>query len=226
MVEYRYELKFLISQHENVLLKQQLKCVMQKDPHSICEEYSYDIRSLYFDDPYSSSYYEKINGEEYRKKYRIRLYNQDTSVLKLECKYKVDNLTYKKSANISLDELKLIEKGDYASIHTNDPFKLQFLQEALNKPLKPSIIVDYRRTAYVYPVSEVRITFDEELRSGRYNRDLLDFEAPTVSMYPPGISVLEVKCNEFIPSHILSILNSIPLLRQAFSKFAACRSIQ
>ena len=54
-IEYRYELKFLISEAVAALLKQQLKAVMQLDSHSVSEEYSYDIRSLYFDDTYSSA---------------------------------------------------------------------------------------------------------------------------------------------------------------------------
>ena len=68
-IEYRYELKYEISAATAELLKHQLRCLMSPDSHSVCDEYSYDIRSLYFDNPDSSAYFEKLNGEEFRKKY-------------------------------------------------------------------------------------------------------------------------------------------------------------
>ena len=225
-IEYRYELKFLISEAVAALLKQQLKAVMQLDSHSVSEEYSYDIRSLYFDDTYSSAYREKVNGEEFRRKYRIRMYNNDPSFISLECKHKDENMTYKESCKLSQQVAKALINKQYLRVHSANRFLNKFLREAVSRNLSPSIIVDYRRTAFTYPVSEVRITFDEDLRSGRNDLDLFNENMNTFAMYPDGVCVLEVKCNEFIPQHILSILNSVPKLRQAVSKFAVCRSIK
>ncbi|MBR0386063.1 MAG: VTC domain-containing protein, partial [Erysipelotrichaceae bacterium] len=100
-IEYRYELKYEISAATAEMLKHQLRCLMSPDSHSVCDEYSYDIRSLYFDNPDSSAYFEKLNGEEFRKKYRMRFYNGDDSYIAMECKYKHENMTYKRSAAIS-----------------------------------------------------------------------------------------------------------------------------
>ena len=100
------------------------------------------------------------------------------------------------------------------------------LAEAMARSLRPSILVEYRRLAFVYPVSEVRITFDSELRSGRYDMDLFNADSSTFETFDEGRQVLEVKCNEFIPQHILNVLSSVPLLRQAVSKFAICRSMK
>ena len=72
----------------------------------------------------------------------------------------------------------------------------------------------------------MRITFDSELRSGRYNMDLFDPDSSTFETFDSDVQVLEVKCNEFIPQHILNVLYSVPLLRQAVSKFAICRSMK
>ena len=82
-VEYRYELKYVISDGVAEMLKKQLRAVMELDSHSVCEDYSYIIRSLYFDDYNSSAFAEKVNGEEYRRKYRIRMYNFDDSLIRL-----------------------------------------------------------------------------------------------------------------------------------------------
>ena len=225
-VEYRYELKFMIPNQAAELLKNQLKQVMSIDEHSVATEYSYTIRSLYFDDIYSNAYYDKLDGVEYRSKYRIRMYNDDDSVIRLECKHKDENMTYKESCTLKRDLIEAILDGKYGMIRTNNEFLNRFLAEAMTRNLRPSVVVDYKRLAFTYPVSDVRITFDSEIRSGRYNTNLFDNNMMTFDALDEGYQVLEVKCNEFIPAHILSILNSVPMVRQAVSKFALCRSIK
>ena len=225
-IEYRYEMKFVISEATALMLKKQLRSVMELDSHSLSEDCSYLIRSCYFDDSYSSAYYDKIEGVEFRRKYRIRMYNNDPSFIKLECKHKDENMTYKQDCRITRQIAEAIMNGQYAKIRSSNGFMQQFLADAQANHLRPSIIVDYKRLAYTYPASEVRITFDEDLRSGRYDLNLFDPEMITFPMFPEKQLVLEVKCNNFIPDHILAILNSVPKIRQAVSKFAACRSIK
>lgn len=225
-IEYRYELKFELSKYTAELLKQQLRCLMSLDSHSVGCEYSYDIRSIYFDDVDSSAYYEKINGEEYRKKYRIRMYNNNDSYLILECKYKHENMTFKKSRSLSRKVVERILKGEYGRISSSHPFTQQFLAEAAARHLKPSVIVDYRRLAFTYPTSETRVTFDSHLRSGRYSDDFFNRDLNTISLFPDEQVVMEVKFNEFLPEHISDVLSSVPTLREAISKFALCRSVK
>jgi len=224
MVEYRYELKFIINKEVADLLKKQLSLVMYKDKHSVSSQYSYDIRSLYLDDPYNNSLYEKVDGVEYRHKYRIRYYNNDSSLIHLECKYKEENMTYKESCSISKEIAEAIINHQELPLLDNDFYK-KFYAEYHTRSLKPSVIVDYRRLAYTYPTSEVRITFDENIRSGKMNYDLFNPNIVTSPIFQSGEIVLEVKCNEYIPKHILDILNSYPSVRIAISKFASCRSI-
>ena len=45
-IEYRYELKYMLSKGKAALLKQQLKALMYLDSHSVSSEYSYQIRSI------------------------------------------------------------------------------------------------------------------------------------------------------------------------------------
>ncbi len=226
MVEYRYELKFVISRHVAQGLKNKLKLVMEMDPHSVNDEYSYDIRSLYFDGPYSDALFEKRDGVEYRSKYRMRIYNYSDKVIKLECKHKDGNMTYKEDVTISRKVADAIIAGRYTSIRSKREFLNKFLVNANMGLLRPSVIVDYRRTAFIHSVSEVRITFDEYIASGRYDLDIFN---PEVNTFPAASNdevVLEVKCNEFIPAHILAILSSEPKVRLAVSKFALCSSVK
>lgn len=222
--EYRYELKFVISKNTAEELKRKLRLIMPLDDHSVSEEYSYDIRSLYFDTPLNNALYEKNDGVEFRKKYRIRLYNNDPSFIRLECKHKDGNWTYKEDGPLSEDDVKKIIKNDL-KIKSDDEFINRFIIEKKINGLKPSVIVDYRRLAFVYPLSNVRITFDEELRSGRFKKDIFSKTLNTVPVYPDGQLVLEVKCDRFIPEHILKVIGSHPAIRQAVSKFALCKGV-
>ena len=54
--------------------------------------------------------------------------------------------------------------------------------------------MDYSRLAFTYPLSEVRITFDMDLKSGRYQTDMFDPDLITHPIYPAGVMVMEVKC--------------------------------
>ena len=100
----------------------------------------------------------------------------------------------------------------------------KFVIDYRTRNLKPSIIVDYKRLAYTYPVSDVRVTFDSKIRSGRYNYNLYDKDLTTYKIIDDNEVVLEVKFNEILPEQIAIVLSTVPMSRQAFSKFAICRS--
>ena len=93
--KYRHELKFKISNSAAEVLKQKLSLILGKDKNAYYEDGSYLIKSLYFDDRDSSSYYEKMDGVLYRKKYRIRMYNDVDTFIRLEKKMKHNNFTSK-----------------------------------------------------------------------------------------------------------------------------------
>lgn len=226
MSKYRHELKFLINKNSAEILKQRLRLVMNVDDNSYNDDGTYLIRSLYFDDDKSTAYYEKLDGILFRKKFRIRIYNYQTNVIKLECKHKDDNYTMKRSASIDLETCQKLINNKLDEIETNNKLVLELIQEMKYKRLRPSIIVDYRRLAFTYPVSEVRITFDSQVSSGYNNYDIFNKNANTIATIPDEELILEVKFNEIIPSHIAEILSSVPTVRQAFSKFAICRSMK
>ena len=83
---FRNEWKYLISTSEKEMLMLRLKPFLQPDPHA--GEGGYYIRSLYFEDYWNSAYAEKEAGVLMRKKYRIRIYNNNDKFIKLERKKK------------------------------------------------------------------------------------------------------------------------------------------
>ncbi len=220
MNKYRHEIKYIINTREAEILKNRLKMIMTPDFHGID---GYFIRSLYFDTPDNLYYYEKISGVEYRKKYRIRLYDRNDSYIVLEKKCKDNNMTYKRQAKISKLDVDRILSGK--GIENNDPLIKEFEREIKIHGLRPSVIVDYNRYALTYPISDVRITFDSNIKSGIYNYDLFNYNS-CYDVCDENTLVLEVKYNEILPEAIAIILGTCNIGRTSFSKFAKCRGIK
>lgn len=227
MRKYRNEIKFVINKDTAAILKNKLSYFMSVDTNSTLDDNSYLIRSLYFDDSYSNAYYEKIDGVEYRKKYRIRIYNNDTNFIRLECKYKHENKTSKDQMLIDKNICDKIVNGNIEELDISQPNLLtKFVIDYRSRNLRPSVIVDYKRLAYTYPVSDVRVTFDSKIKSGRYDYNLYDEDLNTYKVIDDNEVVLEVKFNEILPEQIAIVLSTVPMVRQAFSKFAICASIK
>ncbi len=220
MRHYRHEIKYIINIREAEILKQRLKLIMAIDSNGYFEDGSYLIKSLYFDDIDNSSYFEKLNGVLYRKKYRVRIYNNSDNKIVLERKYKHNNLTSKDSILINKDTYSKIINGriEDISVAENDLLS-EFLAEMRIKRLLPSVIVKYKRLAYTYPISNIRITFDEAVAGEGFNYDLFTINASDFKVLEPNEVVLEVKYDELLPKAIADILSSISLRREAVSKF-------
>lgn len=224
--KYRHEIKYKISNSAAEVLKHKLSLIMNKDKNGYYSDGSYDIKSLYFDDIDSTSYYEKLDGVLYRKKYRIRIYNDDDSFIRLEKKMKHNNMTAKEQILISKEIYSKILNGNIDEIEETNDLLGEFIKNYKSRALSPSIIVKYNRVTFIYPVSDVRITFDSNIKSGMYNYDLFDKDSTLYDVNEKGKQVLEVKFNEVLPLHISNILSDIPVCREAVSKFAISRSIK
>ena len=225
MPSYRYENKYVINKYIYESLRRDLSLVMKLDPHSISKDISYNISSLYYDDIDDSAYIEKVDGVEYRKKYRIRIYNGDIDTCKLECKYKDENMTYKQDCKLNKKNLEYLLKGEFNKIKFKDELLSKFIIDSKLYKLKPSVIVDYARLAYIYPYSEVRITFDSLIKSGKYD-DFINRDIVRVDCLESDQIVLEVKYNEMLPEHIQTILNQYNLTLGSLSKFALCEEFK
>ena len=127
---------------------------------------------------------------------------------------------------ISKDIYSKILNGKIDEIENATGLLEEFITNSKVKHLVPSIIVLYHRTAFTYPISDVRITFDSNIQSGLYSYDLFNKDVPMYDVSEPGKQVLEVKFNEVLPLHIANLLNDIPSCKEAVSKFAICRSIK
>ena len=92
--KYRHEYKYPINAGDCEILKRRLRQVLKLDPH-VGPTGEYVIRSLYFDDPNFTAFRDKVDGVDNRTKFRIRCYNYEDRIFKLEKKEKNGHLTRK-----------------------------------------------------------------------------------------------------------------------------------
>ena len=95
-MDYRHEIKHRITAGDAAAIRANMTAVGRLDSHAADKGY-YRIRSLYFDDPMNTALWEKLDGVNERRKYRIRYYNDDLSYIMLECKMKRDGVGAKLS---------------------------------------------------------------------------------------------------------------------------------
>lgn len=224
-VQVRHELKYYISEKQHYILSSMLKSLLWLDKNADPETGEYIIRSLYFDTIFDNALYDKINGESQRDKYRIRIYNLSDKVVNLECKSKYDNYISKRSVAINRDIAEQIIAGDFSGLYYSPAGLLRDVAKQMNlKLLRPAVIVDYVREAYVHPAEDIRITFDKRLRTGLYSSDLFNAELPTIPVIGDQ-TILEVKFNGILPPYIKQVLSLAAgwSTRSAISKYCLCR---
>ncbi len=182
-IPLRHELKYLITPAELTVLRNTLAPLMQLD-----QGHEYLIRSLYFDTINDDALEEKIAGVGNRKKYRIRIYNFSDRVIKLECKSKYGDLISKQSVSIPRELADQLIAGDPEGLQRmRHPLLHDVYREMKTRLLRPVVIVDYVREAYIHPAEEVRITFDKQIRTGLYQTDMFNPNIPTYPVFDdPG----------------------------------------
>lgn len=220
-MEFRHELKHEISLSDMIVIRQRLRAIARPDPHAI--EGKYKIRSLYFDDLFDTALREKIDGVSVREKFRIRYYNDDPSMIRLEKKSKRGGLGNKQSAVLTREEAQAIVDGDYGwMVHSGRPLAVEFYQKMVGSGLRPKTIVDYTREPFIYEPGNVRVTLDYDIRTGL---QCVDFLNPNCIMIPAGDApmIMEVKWDAFLPDIIRDAVQLKGRRTTAFSKYAACR---
>lgn len=221
----RHEYKFYINSFVYHELRERFRYVLDVDRY-MKDENGYLISSLYFDDIYHSAMEDKINGTPFREKYRIRIYNHDDDLIKLECKRKFNQYISKQWARISREEYDRILNGDYEFLISRPEEvcrKLYANQTA--KLMRPVTVVEYQREAYVHPLGNVRITFDKNISASIGDLDIFHMNYETVRVPLEEMMVLEVKYDDYIPDYIWRIIQTDRMAKCAISKYVMCRDI-
>lgn len=220
-MDYRHEWKHEINQADLLVLRQRLKAVTSPDPHAIDGKYM--IRSLYFDNAADKALREKLDGVSRREKFRIRYYNGDTSVIRLEKKSRAGGLGKKQSVNLTAVQVQDIVNGCVDWMQDSQEGLIRELYAKMRiQGLRPKIIVDYIREPFIFGPGNVRVTLDYNIRTGFRCEDFLNPGCVTVPAGDAPI-ILEVKWDSFLPDIIRDAVRLPGRRVTAFSKYAQCR---
>lgn len=226
----RFELKYMISLQQAERFKTALERYLFPDEHGHGNG-RYTLSSLYYDSPDLRCYRENAHGLKFRRKLRIRCYEDgepftDESPVFLEIKQRYDRVTQKRRTVLPYrDALRLCNDRQ---IPDNGPGNRALLEEIYvllwQYNLRPASIVRYERQAFIgteYNMG-LRVTFDTSLSFQA--RQLRLHEQPSgLPMLPASSVVMEVKVNERIPYWLVDMIAAHDLQRVGISKY--CRSI-
>jgi len=219
----RHELKYPLTFMEYQVLRHKLAAVLKSDSHA-GPNGRYHIRSLYFDDFRNTALFEKQAGVARRKKYRMRIYNYSDEFIKFERKTKLDQYILKDCVRLTREDADRMIAGDISFLAGSENGILRdFYLECRSNLLRPVVMVDYLREAYVHPVGNVRITFDIGLHTGLGSVDFFDRECSTTGIHEDHDIMLEIKFNDVLPLHIRGLFPNTIRPRCSLGKFVACR---
>ena len=222
MVQYRHELKYLVSRAEITILQSRLQPIMHQDSH-VSESGSYLVRSLYYDDYMNQCYYDNENGRDPREKFRIRIYQHSTERILLECKRKERGKTLKTSCLLTRTQAESLINQKTPGLDYQAQLLRKLAMQMQTRLLRPVIIVEYERIPFVYSRGNVRVTFDINLSSSSDVGSFFSEEVSKHPVMPQGQHLMEVKYDEFFPDYIYQALNLGTLQQTAFSKYYICR---
>ena len=218
----RHEWKHIISPSDQAQLIARLSTFCSPDPHYGAQ--SYRIRSLYFDNVYDKALRERLNGQEYREKFRIRYYNFDDSYIVLEKKSKFKDLCGKQSTPITREDVEALLRGEIDwLLQRESPLCQELYAKMRGQLLKPTVIVDYTRRAFLYEPGNTRITLDYDVRTGLSGLDFFNPKLPTIPADITHPIILEVKYDAYLPDNVRRAIRLNDRRTTNFSKYAACR---
>jgi hypothetical protein len=222
----RYEFKYILDDTLKVAVEQELRHFMQLDPFvERFENKKYLVRSLYFDDPFYTFYYEKTDGLMHRQKFRIRTYSlkYDAKIpIMLELKGRYNNFVYKNRTEIAHNKESIKDVFTLTNNviqKKNNNVLNQFTYDKFKKKIKPVMLIDYQRRAYQSKYDyEFRITFDGELY-GTHTSDLFPKDEVKKRKLIDGYTIMEVKFRKHVPPWFHRIMIKYQLTRVSISKY-------
>lgn len=164
----------------------------------------YDVSSLYFDSRVNESFVSNLEGDAYRKKWRLRTYSKSLDVQTpgtFEVKMKTGASGYKL-------KMPLLLSPDFSggiSIFEDDMKSLKFLE--------PRIVVSYQRLSVGSETH--RMTIDQHIRGS-----LVDKNLNIILRVPPlEYSVLEVKTPSLEDNFLASLHKNFGIHQKSVSKY-------
>ncbi len=210
----RHEEKYLIDYRQYAILKSRAQEALTPDTHGG----SYTVTSLYYDDLLDTALLEKQDGLSCHTKFRVRAYDRSSSVIKLEKKVKQGILTQKQTASITREQIALLGVSTEVDESAKD-----LAAQMLATAQRPAITVQYRRDAFFFRGTDLRLTFDTDIRILPPTAEsLFGPDIPGIPALDQNTVIMEIKYGSYLPEFIRS-LTAVPATQLSVSKYALCR---
>lgn len=221
MIILRTELKYVIPIKIYPLLRKRLIPYTKRDENLEKNKRTYPVYSVYYDTLNLTSYEEKVEGVEFRQKFRIRHYGA-AQVLALtpvfiELKQKRGPIIKKlRTPMLYSDWLNFEKTGVLPKDQKNSAlFEYFFLQNPI-----PVTRVIYDREALIGLYEHnTRITFDFNITGEQANSFNFNEAKRKSLLISPDLAVLEIKTADQMPTWLSHIINEFGLELVAFSKY-------
>lgn len=221
---FRKEIKYIVHVSDFVRIRDKLGAIMRPDPHGKDGTGTYTVRSLYFDSIGDRDLKDNLDGVMEKRKIRVRSYDLSSDFALLEYKCKSGSDSRKLSLPISKLEAQLMENGHYEFLLEQEEDLATFLYDKITRCVyRPKTVVEYDRIALLYPVSDVRITYDHNIKGSLSPVGLYNPSTPLARLMAPDYGVLEVKYNDFLVTPIKRVLQNLDALPGANSKYSNAR---
>lgn len=229
----RYELKYLLHVNQALAVMADLQGYVAPDSFA-ADRSAYLVTSLYFDTADHKAYWDKIDGHEFRRKVRLRVYGDDPVTPKtpvfVEIKQRLNRALEKRRVQLPYSlaaTLQGLERilDDVSESERSVLQEVSYLASALQ--LQPSCVVRYKRIAFNGAELDpgLRITFDTELKGRVHDLSLASLgHANDRYFVPPSHCIMEVKINRRLPLWLTEILAHNHCVLQRISKY--CSALQ
>lgn len=211
----RIEKKYMLTNKQYMLLIERLRLHMEMDSYGL-----HTINNIYYDTDDYKLIRSSIEKPIYKEKLRLRSYGiaaNDSQVF-LEIKKKFDGVVYKRREAMTLEEANLyVDRGVKPAKCSQIINEIDWFLKIYK--LSPKAYVAYDRIAlFGKENSEVRVTFDSNIRCRDYELDL--------SYGPYGEQILEknhilmeVKIPQAMPLWMVRIFDELGIYSTSFSKY-------
>lgn len=213
----RHEEKYLLTYRQYALLKEKAMALLTPDSHG--DNGSYTVSSLYYDDRMDTALLEKQDGLARHTKFRLRTYDWKDDVIRLEKKVKEGIITQKQTVTVNGEQMEKLGRDIAECPEEIYPMAL----EMLSRSMRPVMGVQYRRDAFFFPGTDLRLTFDYDLRALPADpRMLFDKDIPGVPILDGNGVIMEIKYGVYLPGFVRRF-TAMAQSQLSVSKYALCR---
>lgn len=220
----RFELKYLVATKAVPDLIAAMGDYLVPDPHAD-PDLGYRVTSIYWDTPALGFFWEKIEGVKYRRKLRMRRYD-DTPNGFVEIKQREDRTLHKRRLKWPIERIDAVfgdgtRRADWSAL-ADDPVATEVALMIDRLALAPKVGISYRRRAFFGAFDpELRISFDSRLI---YRMPPVTLAKPFdegAYIVDPRVTVLEFKYDHRAPTWLTKLVCRRGLKMVRMSKYCS-----